>query len=212
MANQFLPICMSLKTRHCLVVGGGRVALRKIDTLLNYETDITVVAPEADEKIEYYASKKLLKLIKRKYQSPEASEYGLVISASDNMDVNRQVSEDCKKAGVPVNVVDKPSLCDFIFPAVIRRDCLTVAVASDGKAPFLSGHVRLILENIFPENWSKVARLAAAFRQKVQSRLKGDREKKTAAYGKFLEADWKAALKEKHGDEIEKMLDEMIEV
>ena len=107
MANQFLPICISLKTRRCLVVGGGRVALRKIDTLLNYETDITVVAPEVDEKIEYYASKNLLKLIKRKYQSPEASEYGLVVSAGDDMDVNRQVSEDCRKAGVPVNVVLK---------------------------------------------------------------------------------------------------------
>jgi siroheme synthase-like protein len=209
MANQFLPISISLNARRCLVIGGGRVALRKIDTLLNYDSDITVIAPEIDEKIDYYAAKNSLKVIKREYKSPEAAEYGLVISASDNMDVNRQVSDDCKKAGVPVNVVDKPSLCDFIFPAVIRRDCLTVAVSSDGKAPFLSGHIRMILENIFPENWNKVARYAAAFREKVQSRLKGDFQKKTEAYARFLEADWKEIIKEKSGDEIEQMLDDM---
>jgi len=211
MANQFLPISISLKARRCLVVGGGRVALRKIDTLLNYDSDVTVVAPEVDDKIDYYASKNALKIIKREYKSPEAAEYGLVISASDNMDVNRQVSDDCKKAGIPVNVVDKPSLCDFIFPAVIRRDCLSVAVSSDGKAPFLSGHIRMILENIFPENWTKVARYATAFREKVQARLKGDLAKKTAAYARFLEADWKEILKEKSGDEIEVLLDEMIQ-
>ncbi len=203
---------MLLRGRRCLIIGGGRVALRKIDTLLNYETDITVIAPEADEKIEYYSSKNSLKLIKREYKSPEASEYGLVISAGDNMDVNRQVSEDCRKAGVPVNVVDKPSLCDFIFPAVIRRDCLAVAVSSDGKAPFLSGHIRLILENIFPKNWDKVAKLATGFRRKVQARWKGDVDKKAASYGKFLNADWKTILKDKKGKEIEKMLDEMLEV
>jgi siroheme synthase-like protein len=211
MANQFLPIAISLKSRHCLVIGGGRVALRKIDTLLNYDSDITVIAPEIDDKIEYYASKNSLKVIKREYKSPEAAGYGLVVSASDNIDVNRQVSDDCKKAGVPVNVVDKPSLCDFIFPAVIRRDCLTVAVASDGKAPFLSGHVRMILENIFPDNWNKVAKYATTFRQKVQARLKSNFERKTEAYSRFLDADWKTILKEKSGDEIEQMLDEMVE-
>ncbi len=210
MANQFLPISISLTARRCLVVGGGRVALRKIDTLLNYDSDITVIAPEIDDKIDYYATKNSLKVIRREYKSPEAAEYRLVISASDNMDVNRQVSDDCKKEGVPVNVVDKPSLCDFIFPAVIRRDCLTVSVSTDGKAPFLSGHIRMILENIFPENWNKVARYATAFREKVQSRLKGDLTKKTEAYARFLEADWKEIIKEKSGTEIEQMLDDMV--
>jgi len=113
---------------------------------------------------------------------------------------------------VPVNVVDKPSLCDFIFPGVIRRDCLTVAVASDGKAPFLSGHIRLILENIFPSNWEKVAKLAVGFRRKVLARWKDNMDKKTASYGKFLNADWKTILKDKKDGEIEKMLDEMLEV
>ena len=87
-----------------------------------------------------------------------------------------------------------------------------MAVASDGKAPFLSGHIRLILENIFPSNWEKVAKLAVGFRRKVLARWKDNMDKKTASYGKFLNADWKTILKDKKDGEIEKMLDEMLEV
>jgi len=212
MTSNYMPICISLKARRCLIVGGGRVALRKIDTLLYYESDITVVTPETNEKIEYYAKKDFIKLEKREYKSPEASEYGIVISASDNMEINEKVCEDCREAGVPINVVDNPRLCDFIFPSVIRRDCLAVAVSSDAKAPFLSGHVRLILENIFPNDWNKVAKLAAGFRKRVRSHWTDNMDKKTASYGKFLNADWKTILKEKSDEEIEKMLDNMLEV
>jgi siroheme synthase-like protein len=212
MTNEYLPICISLKARRCLIVGGGRVALRKIDTLLDYESDITVIAPEVVEKIEYYAKRNFLKLDKREYKSPEVSEYGIVISASDDMAVNEKVYEDCSASGVLVNVVDNPPLCDFIFPSVIRRDCLAVAVSSDAKAPFLSRHIRLILENIFPNNWNKVAKLATGFRKKVRSRWQDNLEKKTASFGKFLDTDWKTILKEKSDEEIKKMLDDMLEV
>jgi siroheme synthase-like protein len=210
MAHTYMPISISLKSRPCLVVGGGKVALRKIDNLLNYTAEITVIAPEVDDKIEYYASKRLLKLEKREYRPPEASQYGIVICASDDTETNKTVQDDCRKKGVPVNVADNPSLCDFIFPAVIRRDCLSVAVSSDGKAPFLSGHIRLILENIFPENWNRIAKLAAEFRRRVMTRRADDSQKKTEAYGRFIEADWKNILKEKSAEDIDKMLDDML--
>ena len=99
MANKFIPIALSLKNRPCLIVGGGGVALRKINILLEYECDITVIAPETVERIEYFASKGLIKYIRREYQSSEASSYGIVISASNDKALNRQVSEDCKNAG-----------------------------------------------------------------------------------------------------------------
>ncbi|MDD5427351.1 MAG: NAD(P)-dependent oxidoreductase, partial [candidate division Zixibacteria bacterium] len=88
MPNKYLPVNISLKDRTCLVVGGGKVALRKIENLLDYEADLTVVAPEVDKRIEFYAEKGKLKLEKRKYQSPEGATYGLVISASDDNAVN----------------------------------------------------------------------------------------------------------------------------
>lgn len=210
MANKYLPISISLKARPCLVVGGGNVALRKIETLLEYDSQITVVAPEPHEKVEYYAKKGKLKLERREYKPPEAQQYGIVISASDDNGVNETVYKDCKAAGIPVNVVDNPAMCDVIFPAVLKRDCLTVAVSTDGKAPFLSGHLRLILEGVFPERWSKLAKLAARFRARVQKQFKDQPERKAAALERFLNADWQTLLKEKSGQQLEQELEKLL--
>ncbi len=203
MANTYLPVLLSLKNRACLVVGGGQVALRKVDTLLDYNGKITVIAPEPVNKIQYYAERGFLQLEKREYHSPEAANYGLVISASDDSEINKSVYEDCHAAGVPVNVVDNPPLCDFIFPAILKRNCLTIAIATDGKAPFLSGHLRYVLENIFPERWNKLANIAAHFRNKVQEQWAGKPEQKKAAFERFVEADWKTILENKNEEAVE---------
>jgi siroheme synthase-like protein len=203
MANTYLPITLSVKQRPTLVVGGGNVALRKIDTLLDYDTPITVVAPDVEKKIEFHAEHGHLTLEKRPYRPGEAGAYGLVIAASDDRELNRQVSEDCRGAGVLVNVVDDPAYCDFIFPAIIRRDCLTAAIATDGKAPFVSGHLRAILATVFPDHWTKLMRYAAAFRKDVQGRWGDDLVKKEACFSRFLEADWKSLLKRNDTAEIE---------
>lgn len=210
MANTYLPITISVKPRPILVVGGGTVALRKVETLLDYDTVITVVAPEVDKKLTYYAERDRIKLENRPYRRGEASTFGLVVAASDDRELNRQVGEDCRAAGVLVNVVDDPAHCDFIFPAIVRRDCLTAAIATDGKAPFVSGHLRIILSTVFPEHWSQLMRYAATFRKDVQKRWGADAEKKQACYTRFLEADWKTMLKQKDREAIESALEHML--
>jgi len=211
MSYGYMPVSITLTNRPTLVVGGGNVALRKIETLMDYGSDITVVATEVDDKIQYFADSDKIKLHKREYQSPEAGNYRLVISASDNMDVNRQVSEDARRAGTLVNVVDAPALCDFIFPAVVRRDCLTAAISTDGKAPFMSGHLRTILEEIFPPHWNKMMQQAVKFRKMVQERWPGDVHQKTVCFAQFLETDWKSLLKEKDKGVIEVELEKMLQ-
>ncbi|HHI02379.1 MAG: hypothetical protein DRP51_09400 [Candidatus Zixiibacteriota bacterium] len=211
MPNEYLPIGFSLKKKRCLIVGGGNVALRKIETLFDYDTNITVIAPKPTDKIEYYSERELLKLEKREYVVGEASKFGLVIAASDNADVNMTVADDCNKAGIPINVVDRPGLCDFIFPATILRDCLTVSVLTDGKAPFLSGQLRMILEDIFPSRWNKIAKLATRFRKKVHKRWKGNPVEKAGCFERFVGADWKKLLKDLSDDEIDSELDKMLE-
>ena len=212
MRHKFMPISVSLKDRPCLVVGGGLVALRKVESLLDYETAVTVVAREAHEKLEYHAKRGRITLERREYQSPEAARYGLVISATDDSALNGRVHEDARGAGALVNVVDDPPHCDFIFPAVLRRDCLTAAISTDGKAPFVSGHLRLVLDNIFPGHWKQLMRLAASFRKRVQGRWADNPEKKNACYTEFLEADWKSMLKELDDEQIEEELARMLEM
>jgi siroheme synthase-like protein len=212
MGNRYMPINILLKGRKCLVVGGGEVALRKVETLLNYDCSLKIIAPTPVKKLEYYSDKGELTLERREYRSPEAKSYGLVISASDSREVNQAVFDDCRGAGVPVNVVDNPKLCDFVFPAVVRRGPLSVAVSTDGKAPFLSGHLRLILEGIFPDSWERIASLAAEFRRKVRERWREEPAKRSECYERFVSVDWKSMLKEKEGDQIDNELDRLIEL
>jgi siroheme synthase-like protein len=211
MTNRYMPISLSMKGTTCLVVGGGTVAVRKIDALLDYDTDITVVSPECEPRVKYYAEKGKVKLEERAYRPPEAASYGLVISASDDPAVNQQVYDDTRNSGALVNVVDNPSKCDFIFPALVRRDILTVAISTDGKAPFLSGHLKNILESIFPDHWNKLARLAGKYRKQVQERYPDNANDRADCFAAFLNADWKTMLKEKNDNEIAAELAVMME-
>jgi siroheme synthase-like protein len=210
--DKFMPIGLSLKGRTCLVVGGGLAALRKVESLLEYDAAITVIASKVDEKLEYHAKRGRITLEKREYQSSEAAAYGLVVSAAEDVAVNRQVHGDARETGVLVNVVGDLAHCDFIFPEVLRRDCLTAAISTDGQAPFVSGHLRLVLDNIFPKHWERLMRLAASFRSSVQSRWANDPERINACYSEFLEADWKRMLEELSDEQIEKELTRMLEI
>ena len=212
MTYKYMPISLSLADRACLVVGGGPVALRKVEGLLEYDTAITVVAPEVNDKLDYHAERGRITLEKREYRSPEAAAYGLVVAATDDTTLNQRVHEDTRGAEALVNVVDDPKHCDFIFPAVLRRDCLTAAISTDGKAPFVSGHLRLVLENIFPKHWVRLMKLAASFRKKVQSQWADDPRRKNACYTEFLEADWKSMFKELNDKQIEEELTRMLQI
>lgn len=211
MTTNYLPISINLNDRKCLVVGGGHVALRKVDTLLDFECDVTVVAPEINEKIAYYADKKRIQVHQRPYQKGEAAQYGLVVSASNERQVNEDVYRDCQKSGVLANVVDDPAHCDFIFPAMLKRDCLVVTVSTDGKAPFLSGYLKTLMEDIFPIRWNKIARYAAEFRKMVKVRWSDELDKQTDRFTMFLQSDWKTILKEKSDQEIREELDRLVE-
>ena len=211
MSYRYMPASISLNNRTCLVVGGGTVALRKVENLLDYDTSITVIAPDVDKKIEYHAQQGRITLHKREYRSPEAAAFGLVVSASDDKELNKKVYDDAHQSGALVNVVDDPPLCDFVFPAVLRRDCLTAAISTDGKAPFVSGHLRIVLENLFPKHWNRLMQLASTFRNRVRERWVDEPEKKNICYTEFLEADWKTLLKEKNEGQIEEELSRMLE-
>jgi siroheme synthase-like protein len=211
MAIKYLPINLSLKEIKILVIGGGNVALRKIETLLDYGADITCIALQPVDKVDYFGSKDKIRLEKRAYMAGECTDYGLVISASDNELLNKQVHEECTKAGVLVNIVDNPKLCTFTFPATMRRDCLSIAISTDGKAPFLSAHLRQILDSIFPKRWEKIAKLAAEFRRMAQERWKDDLEARTVALDNFLAADWKTLIKEKDDQALHQEMERLLE-
>ncbi|MBD3298579.1 MAG: bifunctional precorrin-2 dehydrogenase/sirohydrochlorin ferrochelatase [candidate division Zixibacteria bacterium] len=211
MAHSYMPISLTMNQRKCLVVGGGTVAVRKVDTLLDYDAVVTVIAPTIDEKLRFHAEHNRITVEERPYQKGDVADFGLVIAASDDNTVNHQVFEDCRAAGVLVNVVDDPPHCDFIFPAVVRRECLTVAISTDGHAPFMAGHLKVILDGVFPSHWNELMRHAAEFRRMVQKRWAGNYARKQECYARFVGMDWKTLLKDRSPNHVEQALDDILE-
>jgi siroheme synthase-like protein len=211
MSFEYLPVSLSMKGRKCLVVGGGTIALRKVENLLGYDTAITVVAPEIHPQIEHLAEKSGFTVEKREYRSPEAGAYNVVISATDNKELNQQVFEDARGSGALVNVVDDPAHCDFIFPSVLRRDCMTTAISTDGKAPFMSAQIRVLLEELFPRHWARLMQIAVQYRAMVRERWGDDIENKNGCYGRFMAADWATMFSEMNNADIESEMKKLLE-
>ena len=171
---------LRLRGERCLVVGGGGVALRKVEGLLAEQADVTVVAVEPMQQLEQMAQCGEIALERRRYQPLEAGRYALVFAATSNRDVNRQVYEDARARNVWVNVADDPELCSFHLPARVQRGTLQLTVASAGEAPFVVRRLRQLLERRFGAEWGEWIEAAARFRQAVrqQDLPRADREER----------------------------------
>jgi uroporphyrin-III C-methyltransferase/precorrin-2 dehydrogenase/sirohydrochlorin ferrochelatase len=180
-----LPIMVDLKERSCLVVGGGGVALRKVQALLEAGAAVTVVSPEAVEPLRTMAEEGALSLAPRAYEPGEASTYALVFAATDSGEVNRQVAEDAAAAGVWANVADNPSLCSFHLPARVRRGPLQLSIASSGWAPFVVRRLRQVFERRLGQEWGEWLEAAARFRRAVR-RQPLNRAQREVCYDSFF--------------------------
>ncbi len=165
---EFLPLFHNLRGSQVLVVGGGEIALRKSRLIADAGAVLRVVAPAIDPQ--------LLELIHgsggearlRGYLEGDLDGCQLIIAATDDEPLNAQVSMDARRRCVPVNVVDAPALCTVIFPAIVDRSPLVVAVSSGGDAPVLARLIRAKLETWIPSTYGELAGLAARFRQQVK--------------------------------------------
>jgi precorrin-2 dehydrogenase/sirohydrochlorin ferrochelatase len=160
---------LSIEGRKALVVGAGAVALRKAQGLLEAGARVTVVAPEACEGLLALAGQGRLDLRLKTYEARDLEGAVLVLAATDDEAVNARVSADCSCLGLLVNVADRPALCTFTLPAVVRRGDLTLAVATEGRCPAFARALREELEERYGDIYGEALEFMGRLRDTMLS-------------------------------------------
>lgn len=178
----YFPFFVDVENQNCLVVGGGVVALRKIEKLLPFNPNITVVSPKVHKEI---LSIKNINIIKRKFDFNDLKEKSFVITATDDKVLNKEIYNFCKENNIPVNTVDDKDNCSFIFPALARNNGVTVAISTSGKSPLYAKYLRKKIENLIQDSESIVDNLSK-YREKIKNEISLEENRKVA-FEKLLE-------------------------
>jgi siroheme synthase-like protein len=171
-ANPYYPLLIDLRKKKCVVVGGGRVALRKAVSLLECGAKVTVISREFVPEFEQIRVKKPLHLLKGPFIPKGLNGATIVIAATDSRETNQGIALEARKRGAIVNVVDDPDESDFIVPSYFRRGDLTLAVSTGGASPAFARKIRTWLEKSLGEDYSKLLSLVKEVRKELKQRKK----------------------------------------
>lgn len=163
----YFPVGLALKNKKCVVIGGGSVAQRKVETLLAYEAEVTVISPEITPTLEQFKQEGKIKHFSRTYKDGDVQNAFLVIGATKVPQVNLGVYKEASSHQVLVNIVDQPSLCNFIVPSILRRGELTISISTSGSFPALAKKIRKDLEALFGPEYEPYLHLLKKARAKI---------------------------------------------
>ncbi len=143
---RFYPMMVDLTGKPVMVVGGGTIALDKVELFLKFDAAITVVSPDLHPELQAHLAAGRIRHVSRAYRGGDLEGAAVAVAATHDRAANSQVAADARAAGIPVNVVDTPRECTFIVPSVVVRDDLVIAVSTGGASPALAKRVRRDLE------------------------------------------------------------------
>jgi len=164
------PVNLTVKGRPAVVVGAGNVASRKVRDLLEAGADVTVMAPSVCAEIAELAGAGRILLLRGPYSTEGLRGAFLAIAATDDEELNARISRDAQALGILINVVDRPALCTFTLPAVVRRGDFAVTISTEGQSPALASIMREELSGVFGPEWAKAAQAFGEIRREMMAR------------------------------------------
>ena len=165
---KYLPIFLSISNKHCLVVGGGGIAVRKIELLLKAGAKVQLVAKDPCSSMSNLQQLHGFECSVRGFEESDLDNVDLVIAATNDRKLNAGISSLAKTKHLPVNVVDNPDLCSFIMPSIVDRDPVQIAVSTGGASPVLARLLRSHLESTIPAAYGELAKLVDNYRDQVK--------------------------------------------
>ena len=169
-ASPYYPILLNIQGKKCLIVGGGEVALRKAQMLVEHGATVEIVSPTFCPQLNQLVKDGTIQAIHRDYETEDLNDSFLVVAATDDIKTNERIAAEARKIGILVNVVDKPDISDFIVPSYFRRGDIIVAVSTSGRSPALARKIRGELERDFKAEYAQLAVIANEVRNELKQR------------------------------------------
>jgi len=195
--SNFYPILVDLQGKKTLVVGGGKVAQRKVETLLEYGASVELVARDLTGELDQLRKSGRVRFLGRDFSEGHLEGAFLVVAATDDSALNRRVSRGAQQRGLLVNAVDQPADCNFIVPSVLSRGNLQIAVSTSGKSPAFARKVRLELERRFGEEYGLFLNLMGKLRKEILP-LGLSQEENKRAFEELIHSDLLQAIRRKN--------------
>lgn len=176
--KSYYPVFLDINNKRCVVIGGGAVALRKIQMLLECNAHVVFISPEACAELTDLVNKGRVDWLKKPYGDGDLEGAYLVIAATNDNMINDRAAREARKLKALINVVDKPALSDFIVPSTLECGDLKIAISTGGSSPALAKKIRIKLEEEFGTDYGTLAKLIAEVRDELISRgirIDGDR-------------------------------------
>jgi precorrin-2 dehydrogenase/sirohydrochlorin ferrochelatase len=207
--SSFYPILVDLQGKKALVVGGGKVAQRKIESLLESGASVHVVARELTAELEHLHRERSIRFLGPEFSEAYLEGAFLVIAATDDASLNRRVSQEAQKRGQLINAVDQPEDCNFIVPSVLSRGDLLIAVSTSGKSPAFARKVRVQLEQHFGEEYGFFLTLMGNLRKEILP-LGLSQEENRKAFEELVSSDLLQAIRQKNWDLASQIIEKVL--
>lgn len=173
----YFPFFIDIENKKCVIVGGGKVALRKLEKLLSFNPKITVIAPEICDEIK---ENNKVNILQRNFADSDIENAFMVISATDDNSLNAHIFELCQKNNILINTVDNKEKCGFIFPALVKRDSLTVGISTSGKSPLYAKFLRKKIESSVDEKCDETIDILNKYRNLIKREINSEENRKKA--------------------------------
>lgn len=192
----YYPIMLKIEGKPCKVIGGGRVAERKINTLLKHGADVTLISPKITEGLSILAEKGKIKYINRNYQKGDLKGAYLAFALTDNKDINAECEKEARENNIFINIADSEDLSDFIIPASINRGSLNISISTGGKSPMLAGKIKKELEEIYGEQYEYILNTLWELRKKILKEIPSIEERREIFKKLVYDIDLHSSTKE----------------
>jgi precorrin-2 dehydrogenase/sirohydrochlorin ferrochelatase len=187
--SMYYPAMIKLQGKRCLVVGGGSVAARKINSFLESGASVKVVSPELCDELKEVLEQGMIEWVARRFEPRDIEGVFIVVAATNDGAVNETVAALADQAGCLVNVVERPERGNYIVPSTIRRGLLHIAISSAGASPGLSKKIRQELEEKFPPYYEEYVTFLADARRRIMKEIH-DQDIRRRLFQHLLEEEW----------------------